>query len=367
MKTSKNPKNPSLSTVKRLFAVSGNLCASPKCSTLLIDPKSGSVVGEVCHIKGDKPGAARYDENQSDKERHGFDNLLLLCNVHHKIVDDDEAEYTVERLLQMKKEHEARHKGPPPVDKATAERFATVAITNSTVHGSVVASHGQTGGQTAHVIHNYGNTPPSEERILLDAKLSPAGDLELLQAIGCPGMRLTVICRGTRPAKIRAAHLFIEDVDVMKGMQEGFDSNLGYTPLPGSSQTMVVKLIPLSRPNSPEGYVLNRDDVCRFFYPLPMPPTTLALQAKPENLSMGVTFFDDSEQTLGLKGQEVQHVLKDLFEMFRERPGQLNPAIAVEISVQVKSTTLPKDIANIIGKVNPKYIPMANPDEPGGK
>ena len=38
-------------------------------------------------------------------------------------MDDDEAEYTVERLLQMKKEHEARHKGPPPVDKATAEKY----------------------------------------------------------------------------------------------------------------------------------------------------------------------------------------------------------------------------------------------------
>src|SRR6516162_8027592 len=207
MATNSGPKEPSRPTVKRLFALSGNRCAFPRCSTPLVDPQSGSIVGEVCHIKGENPGAARYDPNQSNEERHGFDNLILLCNVHHKVADDDEAAYTVERLGQMKKDHEGRHTSPPPVDDATAERFVTVAIANSTVHGSVVTSHGQTGGQTAATIHNYYGTPPQQEPVRLEGKLAVAGDLELLQAIGCPGMRLTVTCRSSRRAKIQSAHL----------------------------------------------------------------------------------------------------------------------------------------------------------------
>src|SRR5262249_3605643 len=146
--------SPSRPTVKRLFAVSGNRCAFPKCATPLVDPQSGSIVGEVCHIKGDKQGAPRYDPKQSNEERHGFDNLLLMCNVHHRVIEDDEAAYTVERLIEMKKDHEPRHASPPPVDEATAEWFVTVALTNCTIEGSVITTHGQTGGQTAHTIHN---------------------------------------------------------------------------------------------------------------------------------------------------------------------------------------------------------------------
>src|SRR5258708_2257710 len=131
MSSSNGPKEPSRPAVKRLFAVSGNRCAFPKCSTPLVDPKSESILGEICHIKGERPGAARYDASQDNELRHGFENLILLCNVHHKIVDDDDTAYTVDRLLQMKRQHESRHACPIPVDEATAERFVTVAITNS--------------------------------------------------------------------------------------------------------------------------------------------------------------------------------------------------------------------------------------------
>lgn len=363
MATNDGPKEPSRPTMKRLFAVSGNLCAFPKCSTPLVDPQSGSIVGEICHIKGEKPGAARYDPSQTNEQRHGFDNLILLCNVHHKIVDDDDTAYTVECLLQMKQQHESRHTGPSPVNEATAERFITVAISNSTVHGSVITSHGQAGGQTAHTIHNYYGSSATEEAIQLEGKLDTASDLEIINAIGCPGMRLTVICRSSRPAKIQSAHLLIDDVDVMGGFQQGFGADFGYTPLEGSTQTMDVTLIPLSRPNSQEGYVLNRDDVARFFYPLPLPSTTLALRAKPENLSIVVEFFDDTEQVL-LSGQAVKDVLEGVFHVYQKRHGHLN--VPMRIAVRVKSTTPPgPEMADLIGKVNPNYVPVAKPtDEP---
>jgi len=356
MSANDGPQAPSRPTVKRLFALSGNLCAFPTCSSPLVDPMSGSVVGEICHIRGDKPAAARYDASQSNEQRQSFDNLILLCGPHHKIVDDDEASYTVERLSRMKQQHETRHTGPSPVDEATANNFISVAISNSNVGGPVIISHAQTGGQTAHTIHNHYGPQTADEPVQLEGKLDMAGGLEVISATGCPVMRLTVICRSTRPAKIQAARLVIDDVDVMDGFQQGFGNGLEYTPVPGSKQTMDVTLIPLSRPNSQEGYILNRDAVVRFFYPLPMPSTMLALRAKPENLSIVIDFFDDTEQEL-LRGRSIMDVLESLFHFFQKRPGRVN--VPIKIKVRVKSTTRPgPELADLIGTVNQAAVPV---------
>ena len=95
------PSNP---TIKRIFAMSHNLCAHPDCGQPLVE--GGTVVGEVCHIKGERPGAARYDENQSDAERHAYENLIGMCRKHHKIIDAEVNNYPFERLLEMKRQHE---------------------------------------------------------------------------------------------------------------------------------------------------------------------------------------------------------------------------------------------------------------------
>ena len=116
-----NLSKPRDKTVKRLFAVAGNRCAFPKCQNPIVDAESGSIVIEICHIKGEKITSARHDESQTPEERHGFENLILLCGTHHKVIDDDEDTYTVERLLAMKAKHEAKHQGEPePSDVVVA-------------------------------------------------------------------------------------------------------------------------------------------------------------------------------------------------------------------------------------------------------
>ena len=42
--------------------------------------------------------------SQSDRDEYG--NLILLCNVHHKVVDDQIATYSVEVLHAIKQRHE---------------------------------------------------------------------------------------------------------------------------------------------------------------------------------------------------------------------------------------------------------------------
>jgi hypothetical protein len=98
--------SPTPRDVKRLFALSGNRCAFPKCPAIIAE--GTSLIGEICHIHADKPGGPRYDTSQTDAERQGFDNLLLMCANHHKVVDDDDVSYPAERLRQIKHEHESR-------------------------------------------------------------------------------------------------------------------------------------------------------------------------------------------------------------------------------------------------------------------
>lgn len=99
------PTRPSEKTYNLLYAKSSNRCAFPGCKNPIT--VNQTLVGNVCHIKAAKPGGPRYDPSQSNEERHGYDNVLLMCSIHNKVVDDDVTTYTVDRLKQMKVDHEA--------------------------------------------------------------------------------------------------------------------------------------------------------------------------------------------------------------------------------------------------------------------
>jgi len=114
---------PSVATVKRLFAVSGNRCAFPGCTLPLVDDASGKVTGRICHIKADSSGGPRYDADQSDDERHGFANLVLMCPLHHDVIDSEVKTYTVEKLLEIKARHEARYTGGAQPSDDVARQF----------------------------------------------------------------------------------------------------------------------------------------------------------------------------------------------------------------------------------------------------
>jgi hypothetical protein len=142
----KSPAIPGRATVKRLFALSGNRCAMPDCPSPLIDRESGAVIGKVCHIKGGRPGAKRYDPAQSDLERHGFANLILLCPVCHDIIDTNDAKYTVSRLVEIKAEHERHLSGSEeerPTDELADALLTVRPRLLKLVDVGIVESHGE--------------------------------------------------------------------------------------------------------------------------------------------------------------------------------------------------------------------------------
>jgi hypothetical protein len=99
---------PRESTVRRLYALSMNRCAFPDCTIQLVTATMGTIVGEVCHIRAYKPGGPRYVREQTDDERHGFDNLILMCGNHHKEIDTaaNLDVYTDAWLIELKRTHE---------------------------------------------------------------------------------------------------------------------------------------------------------------------------------------------------------------------------------------------------------------------
>lgn len=76
---------------------------------LVIDATSAddeSVIGEECHIVSGKSQGPRYDSDRPNHSLDELENLVLLCRIHHKMVDDQYETYTVEILKSIKANHE---------------------------------------------------------------------------------------------------------------------------------------------------------------------------------------------------------------------------------------------------------------------
>ncbi|MFA5268971.1 MAG: hypothetical protein WC379_13450 [Methanoregula sp.] len=99
-------KEPSKTTYKELFALSGNVCAFPGCKQKMFE-ENHNLIGQICHIEAAEPSGERYNPGQTDKERADFENLILLCANHH-LITNDVSKYSVEKLKAMKKSHEDR-------------------------------------------------------------------------------------------------------------------------------------------------------------------------------------------------------------------------------------------------------------------
>lgn len=94
-------------TRKILWVKSGGRCSicREQLATDATDDDDPSVFGEECHIVAQSPGGPRA-ARIADVD--GYDNLILLCRKHHKQVDDERSHFTVERLKEIKREHEER-------------------------------------------------------------------------------------------------------------------------------------------------------------------------------------------------------------------------------------------------------------------
>jgi hypothetical protein len=100
-----------LATRVAIWGRAGGRCSDPQCRRILIyrpdEAADPSLIGEVCHISAKNHGGPRYDENYPEEFRDSYDNLLLMCRIHHKVIDDHPEIYPIEKLRVIKVDHEA--------------------------------------------------------------------------------------------------------------------------------------------------------------------------------------------------------------------------------------------------------------------
>jgi hypothetical protein len=100
----------SLKTHKMIWGRAAARCSLPDCRRkLALDAteKDGhSLIGEICHIVADSEDGPRGRSSLTVDERSAYDNLLLLCRNHHKEIDDHHNTWSVDRLKNIKLDHE---------------------------------------------------------------------------------------------------------------------------------------------------------------------------------------------------------------------------------------------------------------------
>ena len=173
-----NPVKPTTATLKKLFAVSSNRCAFSGCTTPVIDVNKNVILAQVCHINAQSRLGRRYVASQTPKERHGFENLVLMCSVHHTTIDapENESEYSEIRLKEIKADHERLARTTNTVlPSLTGELIAQLQTVSAKYENSVLMDFrgarfelggkgGQMGGAGGNggVLNIVGNTQPPD-------------------------------------------------------------------------------------------------------------------------------------------------------------------------------------------------------------
>lgn len=95
-----------------LWSIAGGRCQYKGCNHILyqdILTKKNFNGAYVAHIVADQPGGPRGDKIRSRALADKIENLMLLCDKHHRLIDKvDVAGHPEKMLVEMKMKHETR-------------------------------------------------------------------------------------------------------------------------------------------------------------------------------------------------------------------------------------------------------------------
>ena len=95
-----------------LWAKAGGRCEYEGCNKILyrdLLTQTEGNIAYIAHIVADSPDGPRGNDTLSRELETNIDNLMLLCDSHHRLIDKEQvAEHPVERLQKMKAIHEQR-------------------------------------------------------------------------------------------------------------------------------------------------------------------------------------------------------------------------------------------------------------------
>ena len=97
-------------TLKVLFALSGNQCAHPECPNTLVESATEQsdaiITAHICHLYAVSDDGPRGKSGLTKEELNSPENLILLCRHHHVVIDGQHETYPAELLKQWKQTHE---------------------------------------------------------------------------------------------------------------------------------------------------------------------------------------------------------------------------------------------------------------------
>jgi predicted nucleotidyltransferase len=97
-----------INITRQLWSQCGGFCQRPDCNESLFAQSGNEIVSlvNVAHIIGHGSDGPRSEHALAESiDRDGFDNLIMLCLGCHKIVDELEEQYPVEKMRHWKVEH----------------------------------------------------------------------------------------------------------------------------------------------------------------------------------------------------------------------------------------------------------------------
>src|SRR5699024_8468466 len=87
----------------------------------------------IAHIVARSVNGPRGDKELSDKLKYDLNNLMLLCDTHHRLIDHgDEKGHSVDRLTEMKVNHEKRVEF---LTSVVSDKISTVLLYGANIGG----------------------------------------------------------------------------------------------------------------------------------------------------------------------------------------------------------------------------------------
>jgi Domain of unknown function (DUF4062)/HEAT repeats len=179
--------------------------------------------------------------------------------------------------------------------------------------------------------------------VSLTAQLLNNQNVDVLQRIGGPCLELQLICRSKRPARISGAKLHVRGPHILAAVQRAFSTDFGH----GTGEVQLLNepdfyigFLPMARPDTPHGFVIEQDDLRKFFVPAVQSPLLYFAEAPPEDVYLTVRYLDGHSETL-LQGVAVQKNLPALIRMVLDRQYPINPAIVLPMGMNAQSRQQP--------------------------
>jgi len=181
---------------KILWGRAGGRCSKPGCGddlTVLVGT-GRYIVGEMAHVIGSKPTAARGTPEGGEDT---YDNLILLCPTHHTHIDKSpEGTYSVELLHEWKKAHEDIISNAGKTVKYDSYgklqiEIARILITNKLIfdtygpHSTTAQSDPNSNAYLIWELRRIDRIIPNNQKILniIDANIDLINDISAIRAI----------------------------------------------------------------------------------------------------------------------------------------------------------------------------------------